>query len=74
MADTPDKSLESLHAKLAEVLYDEVTAGEPSASILNVARQFLKDNHIEGAAEEGTPVGNLAQVLPFTTPKDEQGN
>lgn len=33
------------------------------ASTLNVIRQFLKDNGIEGVAEENTPMKNLADEL-----------
>lgn len=60
-------ALEALHNKLAETLsemIDEVD-GETkgAAAILNVARQFLKDNHVEARAAEGSPLGRLAEKL-----------
>jgi hypothetical protein len=36
-----------------------------AAATLNVARQFLKDNHIEGVATPQSPLGNLIGELPF---------
>ena len=39
------------------------------ANVLSVARQFLKDNHIE-AAGESKPLDNLVNSLPF----DEEEN
>lgn len=45
----------------------------PPAPILSVARQFLKDNHIEVAdpADVTSPIGSLASALPFTGSDDE---
>ena len=42
------KLLDQLHTELAQELLDKVRSGEAKASELNVARQFLKDNGIEG--------------------------
>ena len=38
---------------------------EWNAAILNGARQTCKDNDIISLSEQGTPLGNLAEVLPF---------
>lgn len=38
---------------------------EVNAAILNGARQLLKDNDVISLSEQGSPLGNLAQVLPF---------
>ena len=38
---------------------------EWNAAILNGARQTCKDNGIISVTEQGTPLGNLAVVLPF---------
>lgn len=83
MSDTKAK-LQSLHDTLAGVLLDAITEGVPvkddetgkvhkasaSAAILNVARQFLKDNQIEAIPVKGTNFGNLATVLPFSSLDD----
>ncbi len=49
-----NKTLELLHENLAVELLNKVKSGEATASEMNVARQFLKDNGIEGL-----PVDNL---------------
>ena len=38
---------------------------EWNAAILNGARQTCKDNDVISLTEQGTPLGNLAEVLPF---------
>ena len=37
----------------------------PPAAILNVARQFLKDNRIEAQAVQGSPLAGLADLPIF---------
>ena len=73
------KTLQDLHETLTGVLLEainegvpvkdektgEVTKAPPPAAILNVARQFLKDNNIEAIATNTNPIGQLSQVLPF---------
>lgn len=75
MSKATEKVLSDLHAKLADTLSEALTATYydsdgnklPSApaAILNVARQFLKDNGIDGAPKSGTPLGNLANLPVF---------
>ena len=75
MNKADEKSLAGLHGKLAEVLKDALNqeyldpdTGQklpPPAAILNVARQFLKDNKIESIAAEGSPLHNLADLPVF---------
>jgi hypothetical protein len=75
MNKADEKSLAGLHGKLAEVLkealdqdYLDPDTGQklpPPAAILNVARQFLKDNKIEALAVEGSPLHNLADLPVF---------
>lgn len=70
-----EKALGSLHGKLAEVLsealgqeyFDPDTGAKlpPPAAILNVARQFLKDNKIESIAVEGSPLHSLSDLPVF---------
>lgn len=61
------QSLEELHSAIADKLTEtirEMPAGEKGlAAILNVARQFCKDNGIEAVAAPGSPIGNLADNL-----------
>lgn len=69
-----EKALGSLHGKLAEVLKDALgqsykdEAGKPMpppAAILNVARQFLKDNKIEAINAVGSPLHDLSDLPVF---------
>ena len=65
MTKKVDKVLHELHIELAQTLLDRVRSGEAKASDLNVARQFLKDNGIEGLPVENTPLKDLVDELPF---------
>ena len=59
-----DAIMSDLHAELATQLLEQVQAGETTASILNVARQFLKDNGIDGVPTQGNPLDSLIHALP----------
>ena len=74
MNKADEKALGSLHGKLAEVLKDALSQdytddqgnpAPPPAAILNVARQFLKDNKIEAVAAQGSPLADLADLPVF---------
>lgn len=65
MADQSKEVLKSLHKLLCEELVRRIQSGEASPADLNVARQMLKDNAIDQAALQGTPILKLAQSLPF---------
>ena len=43
----------------------KVGAAEYNAALLNGARQLLKDNDVVSLSEQGSPLGKLAEVLPF---------
>jgi hypothetical protein len=72
---TTKQVLEDLHSELAKTLKkyvsksyqdDEGNDTAPPAAILNVARQFLKDNNIDAIPTEGSPLGALKGALPFS--------
>ena len=68
MKPADSNKLSELHSELAKVLLAGLRAGgEPSAAILNVARQFLKDNDITAdlAADREVdgPLSKLADAL-----------
>ncbi|KWS03760.1 hypothetical protein AZ78_1309 [Lysobacter capsici AZ78] len=74
-------ALEALHNKLATTLaeaLDGLDASEKgTAAILNVARQFLKDNNVEAAPREGQPLGALAEKVaqfPFDPAEDTRAH
>ena len=63
-----DKKLKELHALLAEKLLKIVQDPDATASELNVARQFLRDNNIDCVPVEGSSLQRLAEELPFDIP------
>lgn len=75
MNKADEKALGGLHGKLAEVLKEALsqeyldpqtgTPVPPPAAILNVARQFLKDNKIESTGAEGSPLHDLSDLPIF---------
>lgn len=75
MNKADEKALGELHGVLANVLKEAISkdyfdqeTGEktpPPAAILNVARQFLKDNKIEAIAAQGSPLHSLADLPIF---------
>lgn len=75
--------LAELHKKLAEVLLEciEETAKDengntipPSPAMLNVARQFLKDNKIEAIAVKGSALDGLSNALPEFDEESDANN
>ena len=68
-----DKLIE-LHSILAEQLLKKVREDDVKASDLNVARQFLKDNGIDGLPTNDNPLGELVNELPFAEKKLVKNN
>ncbi len=70
------KKLEDLQVYVADtykVAIDLMNdTGEFNAAILNGARQLLKDNSIISVTEQDTPLGRLAEVLPFDDDEDAE--
>lgn len=64
-----ENELGDLHSALAKILKEQVNLrdenGKCNAAILNVARQFLKDNGIDAAPEHNQELKELAEELPF---------
>ena len=71
MAKTTPDEMNDLHAQLAKVLktsIEDATQAEEKkglAALLNVARQFLKDNDVTALAVPESPLKSLADSLPF---------
>ena len=63
-----NKKLKELHEVLAEKLLEKVKSSDATASELNVARQFLRDNGIDAVPTEGSSLQRLADELPFEIP------
>jgi hypothetical protein len=69
---TVEEILKVLHENTAKKLLDIVKSEEVTAAELNVARQFLKDNGIDGTIKNSEPLLNLAKVMPFDPDEDEE--
>jgi vacuolar-type H+-ATPase subunit E/Vma4 len=63
------EQLEQLQVLLCDTYKESIEemkeTGDYNAALLNGARQLLKDNDVVSITEQGTPLGNLAEVLPF---------
>lgn len=68
---TTADDMDSLHAQLANTLKDSIEelkgADEKRglAALLNVARQFLKDNNVTALPVSDSPLKKLTESLPF---------
>ena len=58
------EKLEQLHEVLTQELLARIQQGEAAPALLNVARQFLRDNGIESLALPGSPLNELLSQLP----------
>ena len=58
-------TLEQIHTALAEELLRKIADGSATATELNVARQFLKDNSIDCVVDASIPMLNLSKIMPF---------
>lgn len=58
-----------LHNLLASKLLEKIKETDVKASDLNVARQFLKDNNIDGVPVDNSPLQKLVEELPFAEKK-----
>lgn len=59
------KDMEALHGLLCKILTNELqNAEEVTPALLNVARQFLRDNNIEGTAQDSDYFEALVEALP----------
>ena len=69
MTTTKREQLEKLQVLLADTYKESINemreTGDYNAALLNGARQLLKDNDVTSVSESGTPLGDLAKVLPF---------
>jgi len=61
---TQKQLLELLHETLAQNLLSRIQDPDAKSADLNVARQFLKDNHIDALPVDGSPLADLVKTLP----------
>ena len=68
------EKLKQLHEVLATELLKRVSDPDAKSADLNVARQFLKDNGIDGLPTNDNPLGKLIDELPFAEKKLVKNN
>jgi hypothetical protein len=63
-----EKKLMKLHEMLCDELIERLQSGEdgerPAPATLNVIRQFLRDNSIDGTLEDNDALKSLVEELP----------
>lgn len=70
MSKADNKTLDALHAAVAEVLAKRLRGEEATAADISVAVKFLKDNGIT-ASVTSPAVQNVLHALPFTGEDEE---
>lgn len=65
-----NKELGNLHALLATTLATQIAIDPSNSSLMNVARQFLKDNNIVSVVEHDDGIKRLVASLPHRIPTD----
>lgn len=73
--------VEAIHNKLCDVFSDALDDFDPkekgAAALLNVMRQFVKDNNVEAVEAPGSRMGALAEKVaefPFDPAEDARPN
>tara|TARA_R100000654_G_scaffold54617_1_gene80817 strand:+ start:130 stop:369 length:240 start_codon:yes stop_codon:yes gene_type:complete len=70
------QQLEDKFYQLQEMLTDEfierIKTGDAEPSLLNAARQYLKDNNIHASLKQDDRLQDLVSILPFKDEEDDQ--
>lgn len=69
--DMTQKKLEALHEILANVLTERICEGDSAPALLNVARQFLRDNGVESLPVEESHLSDLLKTMPTFDEEEE---
>ena len=64
MSKTNKELLEELMALTITELLDQIRSGEANPTVLNVARQLLRDNQISCSVDTNSTLKNLVDILP----------
>ena len=69
--DNNDK-MEILQELLTDEFIGRIQMGEAEPSLLNAARQFLKDNGIHAGIKQNDKIQDLVSILPFKDDDEEE--
>jgi hypothetical protein len=67
-----EDAFDELHSLLTKELINRIKTGEASTADLRAACDWLKANDITGVAVEGSPLANLAGLIPELTFEEVQ--
>lgn len=67
-----EEILEKLWELTVQSLIGKIEDGDYTSQDLNIARQFLKDHGMSLADADGSPIADLADVLPFSREKTNE--
>ncbi len=69
MAKAEESKFNELHNLVTTEFLKRVRSGEATTQDLKAACDWLKTNDITGVAFEGTPLDNLAKIIPKVDPE-----
>lgn len=64
---TLEQLLDELHNETAKQLLKAIRAGDAAPGVYAAAIRFLKDNGVSGVPTKGSPIADLAEMVPFPT-------
>lgn len=71
MANNPSDKLHTLQDILIDEMIRRIQSGEATAADLGAARQLLRDNGVQAAVTDESPIANLVKSLPFEDEADQ---
>jgi len=66
--------LERLWSLTVNTLLSKIESGDYTSQDLNIARQMLKDHSITVSDVEESPLGDIKDILPFSTKHQTNGD
>lgn len=67
MSRSISEILEELHTATAEELLTVIKSGNAAPGHFMAALRFLKENGVDAVAKPGSPMADLAKLVPFPT-------
>ena len=66
------KRMYNLQDLLTDEFITRIKLGDAEPSLLNAARQYLKDNGVHSGLKQDTKIQDLVSVLPFKEEEEEE--
>ena len=65
------KRMYTLQDLLTDEFIDRIKLGDAEPSLLNAARQYLKDNGVHSGLKQDAKIQDLVSILPFKEEEEE---